>query len=76
MSRTHKDSPREHRASHRGRRRNISVRGVRRETPDYRRLSRAALELARAQSEAEAEAEATKRSTADTPTSDEESNGR
>ena len=41
----------------RGRRRNISARGVRRETPDARRLSRALLDFAIARDEAAAEAE-------------------
>lgn len=40
-----------------GRRRNISVRAVRRDPPDLRRLSRALVQLAMAQSESEAEAQ-------------------
>lgn len=58
MSRTYKDSP--HRrpgdGRRRGRRRNISVRVVRRDPPDYRKLSRAVIELAISQAEAEAAA--------------------
>ena len=38
--------------------RRIRVRGERRETPDYRKLARAFIALARAQAEAEAEAAA------------------
>lgn len=44
-----------------GRERHISVRGIRRETPDLRRLSRALISMALAQDEADAEAAATKR---------------
>ncbi len=39
-----------------GRQRRILVRGVRRETPDVRKLSRALIELAMAQAEADAQA--------------------
>jgi hypothetical protein len=41
-----------------GRGRRISVRGVRRESPDLRLAARALLDLAAAQAEADAEAEA------------------
>ncbi len=53
MSRTWKDSnaPRD------GRRRNITVRAVRRDPPDLRRLSRALLELAMLRVQAEQEAQ-------------------
>jgi hypothetical protein len=57
MSRTYKDSPKSRKTSNndgRGRRRNISVRGVQRDQPDYRRLGRAVIELALAEAEAEA----------------------
>jgi hypothetical protein len=40
-----------------GRQRNISVRAVRRDPPDLRKLSRALIQLAMAQAAAEAEAE-------------------
>lgn len=57
MSRTHKDSARDRAKGGRpGRRRNISVRAVRRDPPDYRKLSRAVVDLALAQAEAEAAA--------------------
>jgi hypothetical protein len=55
MSRTHKDAP--HR---KGRQRNISVRAVRRDPPDLRKLSRALIQLAMEQAAAEAAAEADK----------------
>lgn len=45
----------------RGRQRQISVRGVRRSTPDAHRLSRAVIELAQAQAEADAQAEQQRR---------------
>ena len=44
------------RTYHRGERR-IRVRGIRRKTPDYRKLARALIELAQAQAEAEARAD-------------------
>lgn len=44
-----------------GRQRRVSVRGVRRNPPDLRKISRALAALAIAQVEAEAEAEATAR---------------
>jgi hypothetical protein len=58
MSRTYKDSPKGG-----GRQRHISVRAVRRNPPDLRKLSRAliALAMAQAASEAAAEAEAKQR---------------
>jgi len=52
MSRTRKDSPK---GGHRDR--HISVRGVRRDSPDLRKISRALIQLAMAQAEAEAEAD-------------------
>ncbi len=53
MSRTHKDSK-----NYKGRDRHISVRAVRRNPPDLRKLSRALIELAMAEAAAEAEAQA------------------
>ncbi len=53
MSRTYKDS-----AKGGGRERHISVRAVRRNPPDLRKLSRALIALAMAQAAAEAAAEA------------------
>ena len=55
MSRTRKDSPKL--VQRGGRERHISVRGVRRDPPDLKKLSRALIQLAMAQAEAEAEAE-------------------
>ncbi len=48
MSRTYKDSPnsRNHRLRSGARQRNISVRAVRRDPPDLRKLSRALINLA------------------------------
>jgi hypothetical protein len=60
MSRTHKDSPENRQARNRGgrmRRRNISVRGIHRDPPDLRKLSRALIALALAESEADAQAQ-------------------
>ena len=54
MSRTRKDS---HKGG--GRERHISVRAVRRDPPDLKKLSRALIQLAMAQAEAEAEAQQT-----------------
>ena len=63
MSRTYKDSPKgkfEKNAGRRGRRRNISVRAVPRDQPDYRQLARGALraELERAAREQQAQEQA------------------
>jgi len=67
MSRTWKDAKQTPRRGH-GRRRNITVRAVRRDPPDVRQLSRALLELAWAQLKEEQEAEAEqKRRAADSP---------
>ncbi len=58
MSRTHKDSPKsraERAGRGKGHQRNISVRGVRRDPVDLRRLSRALIAIAMAEAEAEAE---------------------
>ena len=63
MSRTNRNNPKEGRGSGR-RERHISVRGVRRDPPDLRKLSRAVIALALAEAEAEAQAQQT--STADT----------
>lgn len=61
MSKTFKDSPqRKQEQTHRGggRRRNISVRAVRRDPPDLRKLARALIQLSIARAEADAEAAA------------------
>lgn len=62
MSKTFKDSPasKQNRSSSgsgrgRGKQRNISVRAVRRDPPDLRKLSRALIQLAVAEAEAEAQ---------------------
>jgi hypothetical protein len=48
-----------------GSKKRIRVRGVRKERPDIRKLSRAIIQLAQAQAEAEAAAEHTKQSRED-----------
>jgi hypothetical protein len=53
MSRTHKDSKK---TTGRGRQRHISVRAVRRDPPDLRKLSRALIAIAMAEAEAEKQA--------------------
>lgn len=61
MARTFKDSPqRKADRSFKGRtrQRHISVRSVRRDPPDYRKLSRAIIALAMAEADAEAQADA------------------
>src|SRR5438067_348361 len=61
MSRTYKNSPNSNLSRgprSRARQRNISVRAVRRDPPDLRKLSRAVIALAMAQAEAEAQAAA------------------
>jgi hypothetical protein len=63
MSRTHKDSKK---VTGRGRERHISVRGVRMNPPDLRKLSRALVQLAMAQAEAEAQARAESTAASDT----------
>ena len=65
MSKTFKDAPgskqnRSGLSRGRGRQRNISVRAVRRDPPDLRKLSRAIIQLAMAEAEAEAEQARTK----------------
>lgn len=55
MSRTRKDS----RKASGARDRHISIRAVRRDPPDLRKLSRALIQLAMAQAEADAQADAT-----------------
>ena len=55
MSRTYKDS---RKVTGRGREHHISVRAVRRDPPDLRKLSRAIIQLAMEQAAAEAAAEA------------------
>lgn len=58
MSKTFKDSPQGRSArSRRGRQRNISVRAVRRDPPDLRKLSRALITLAMAEAEAQEQAQ-------------------
>jgi hypothetical protein len=64
MSKTFKDAPgrkqdRGGPGRGRGRQRNISVRAVRRDPPDLRKLSRALIQLAIAEAEAEAQQAAT-----------------
>ena len=54
MSRTHKDQQKRGHAPKPER--HISVRGVRRDPPDYRKLARALIAIAQAEVEAEAEA--------------------
>jgi hypothetical protein len=59
MSKTFKDSPQgKSTRTHRGRQRNISVRAVRRDPPDLRKLSRALITLAMAEAEAQAQEQA------------------
>jgi hypothetical protein len=61
MSRTYKDSPDNRQARTRGGRtrpRNISVRAVRRDPPDLRKLSRAIITLALARADADVQAAA------------------
>jgi hypothetical protein len=58
MSKTYKDSPKS-KAARKGRERHISVRAVRRDPPDLRKLSRALISLAMAEAAAEADAQAT-----------------
>jgi hypothetical protein len=64
MARTYKDSPQSKQnrdgGGGRGRKRHISVRSVRRDPPDVRRLSRTVIALALAQADAEAQAAADK----------------
>lgn len=74
MARTYKDSPQSKQNRDRGgrrRKRHISVRAVRRDPPDFRRLSRAVIDLAMAEAEAEAQAtntqQAAKSGNADRP---------
>jgi hypothetical protein len=55
MSRTRKDSL-QARSSRTSRERHISIRAVRRDPPDLKKLSRALIQLAMAQAEAEAQA--------------------
>lgn len=81
MSKTFKDGPqhKQNRSGHgrgRGRQRHISVRAVRRDPPDLRKLSRALIQLALAEAAGEAQAAATEQ--ADSPTEgplDQESHG-
>jgi len=53
MSKTYKDSP-DRKGTRKNRERSISVRAVRRDPPDLRKLSRALIQLAMAQAEADA----------------------
>lgn len=57
MSKTDKDSQK-NKAAQKGRERHISVRAVRRDPPDLRKLSRALITLAMAEAAAEAAAQA------------------
>ena len=72
MSRTYKDSPNKKSSRSKGsraRQRNISVRAVRRDPPDLRKLSRALIALAVAQDEAEAAAGGPATDSAESPQS-------
>jgi hypothetical protein len=73
MSRTFKDSPNA-KSRGPGKQRNISVRAVRRDPPDLRKLSRALIQLAIAEAEAEAEqtAECTNETSGDSPAGEEQ----
>lgn len=66
MSRTHKDLRRRGHAPKLERR--ISVRGVRRDPPDYRKLARALIAIAQAEAEAQAAADARKTDDTDAAT--------
>lgn len=68
MSRTHKDAP--HRKQQR--QRHISVRAVRRDPPDVRKLSRALLQMAMEEAAAEAAAEQAVNDNLDQPASPDE----
>lgn len=71
MSRTYKDSPNaKHTRPRTGRRRDISVRAVRRDPPDLRKLSRAL--IAQATAEAEAAAQEADQGTAQEPPAEQE----
>jgi hypothetical protein len=67
MSRTHKDARNYH-----PKQRHISVRAVRRDPPDLRKLSRALIELAMAEAAAEAEAQHDNTVASSTPDEDAE----
>lgn len=73
MSKTYKDSPSQ-KAARKGRDRDISVRAVRRDPPDLRKLSRALIQLAVAQAEADAQAASTAADTATVRPNDEATN--
>ena len=62
MSRSHKDA-----RNYKQKERHISVRAVRRDPPDLRKLSRAIIAIALAEAEAEAQAEATQKGDAAAP---------
>lgn len=64
MSRTYKDSKK---VTGHGRDRQLSVRAVRKSSPDLRKLSRALIQLAMAQAELEAQTQAAAEDTAETP---------
>lgn len=71
MSKTFKDAPgsKQNRSGPgrgRGKQRNISVRAVRRDPPDLRKLSRALIQLAIAEAEAEAQQAGTDQDASDT----------
>lgn len=75
MSKTYKDSPQgkdRPARTGRGRQRHISVRAVRREPPDLRKLSRALISLA--MTEAAAEAEAKQREAGQPPAAEDSTN--
>lgn len=74
MSRTYKDSRKVNGRA--GREHRVSVRAVRRDPPDLRKLARALIELAMAEAEADAQAEtearARRRASRRTPPADED----
>jgi predicted GTPase len=74
MSKTHKDSQKS-KASRKGRERHISVRAVRRDPPDLRKLSRALITLAMAEAAAEAAAQAQTKATDQSATEPESTKG-
>ena len=82
MSRTYKDSPESQQArgrGGRGRQRHISVRAVRRDPPDLRKLSRAVIALALAEADDEAQAAASRQAdelAASEPSDEESPDGR
>jgi hypothetical protein len=73
MSKTFKDSPKAKQlrtGRGHGRQRNISVRAVRRDPPDMRKLARALIQLAVAQAEADAQGAAAVKTATEPPIDD------